>query len=158
MTSPAATDSDVLRRLQDILDRSLATASPAVRETFGQPDRQMTAAEFVAFWQAVPLVAVATVGPNGQPHIAPVHTRLEGDRIVTSVFEKATRRKDLRANARIALTAWLPDRSAAIVYGKARELPDSRRPARPGRGGGERYVVVLEIEITRIYALKGTAT
>ena len=30
----------------------------------------MTAAEFVAFWESVRLVAMATVGAAGQPHIA----------------------------------------------------------------------------------------
>ena len=157
MNAPPELAPDPLQRLQAILDRSLDTASAAVRETFGHPDRQMTAAEFVDFWQSVPLVAVATVGGKGQPHIAPVHTRLEGARLVTPVFENATRRKDLRDNPRIALTAWRADRSVAIVYGRAQERPESRREARPGRGGTQRHVVVLEIEITRIYALKGSA-
>ncbi len=155
MTESTPNDAAASQRLQTILDRSLAGASAAVRETFGHPDRQMTAAEFVAFWESVPLVAVATVGGKGQPHIAPVHTRIEGDRIVTSVFENATRRADLRHNPRIALTAWRADRSVAIVYGRAHERPDSRREARPGRGGARRHVVMLDIEITRIYALKG---
>ncbi len=149
MSAPA------LARLQAVLDRSRATASPAIRETFGNPDRQMTAAELVAFWNSVRLIAVATVGTNGQPHIAPVHARFEDDRLVMWSYENATRRVDLQRNPRIALTAWGDDRSVAIAYGRATEIPDQRRATRPGSSGTPRFIVPVRIELTRVHAMKG---
>ncbi|MGA2412193.1 MAG: hypothetical protein ABSG46_17645, partial [Candidatus Binataceae bacterium] len=50
-----------LAALQQLMDRSVATATPSVGDSVGYPDRQMTAAEFVEFWKSVRLVAMATV-------------------------------------------------------------------------------------------------
>jgi len=67
-----------LLALQALLDRSTRTATPAVADSVAYPARQMSAAEFVEFWRSVRLVAMATVGPAGRPHIAPVHAELAG--------------------------------------------------------------------------------
>jgi hypothetical protein len=69
-----------LLALQALLDRSTRTATPAVADSVAYPARQMSAAEFVEFWRSVRLVAMATVGPAGQPHVAPVHAELAGRR------------------------------------------------------------------------------
>src|SRR5262245_38906377 len=70
---PATWPAEALAELQAIIDRSRASAGPAVRDTFDRTDRHMSAAEFVAFWNEARLKAMATVGANGTPHIAPVH-------------------------------------------------------------------------------------
>src|SRR5271154_6073467 len=67
-----------LARLQVLIDRSTRTATPSVADSVAYPGRQMTAAEFVEFWREVRLVAMTTVGPGGQPHVAPVHAQLGG--------------------------------------------------------------------------------
>ena len=41
-----------------------------------------------------------------------------------------------------------------IVYGVARELPDTLRPARPAQSGKARQVVEIEVRLTRIYAMR----
>jgi hypothetical protein len=69
-----------LADLQALLDRSTGTATPAVADSVAYPARQMSAAEFVEFWRSIRLVAMATVGPARQPHIAPVHAELGGQR------------------------------------------------------------------------------
>lgn len=61
-----------LRALQRSIDRSAASAGPAAADSLADPARQMSAAEFVEFWQSVRLVAMATVGASGSPHVAPV--------------------------------------------------------------------------------------
>ena len=65
-----------LAGLQVIIDRSTKTATPSVADSVAYPARQMTAAEFVEFWSSVRLVAMATVGAKGQPHLAPVHAQI----------------------------------------------------------------------------------
>jgi hypothetical protein len=162
-----------LARLQALLDRSTATATASVADSVAYRGRQMSAAEFVEFWRSVRLVAMATVGGAGQPHIAPVHAQLGGARFrmghggdavagqncgLTTlrmvIYEDAVRRADLARNPRVAITTWREDGAAAILYGRAREVPGSLREARAGRSGKPRRVVELAIELSRIYAMR----
>jgi hypothetical protein len=149
VTSPAD-----LATLQELIDRSVATATPSVADSVAYSDRQMKAAEFVEFWGGVRLIAMATVGNGGLPHIAPVHATLEGTRLRLVIYDNTVRRADLARNPHVAFTTWRADGAAAIVYGRARELPDSLRPSRPGRSGKPRKVVAIEVALTRIYAMR----
>ncbi len=152
--SPSKQTLDELAAIQALLDRSTKTATPAVADSVAFPARQMTAAEFVEFWRGVRLVAMSTVGPAGQPHIAPVHARIEGPTLWVHIYENTIRRQDLAANPRVAFTTWRADGAVAILYGRARELPGSLRDARPGRSGRQRRVVTAEVRLTRIYAMR----
>jgi Pyridoxamine 5'-phosphate oxidase len=143
-----------LKALQELIDRSAATAGPAAADSLAYPARQMSAAEFVEFWQSVRLVAMATTGENGGPHIAPVHARLDGVQLQLVVYDNTLRRRDIAANPRVAFTTWRPDGAAAIVYGVAREIPGSLRPARAAQSGNPRQVIELEVKLTRIYAMR----
>ena len=143
-----------LLALQALLDRSTRTATPAVADSVAYPARQMSAAEFVEFWRSVRLVAMATVGPAGQPHIAPVHAELAGTMLRLRIYEDTVRRQDLATNPRVAFTTWRADGAVAILYGRAHEVPGSLRPARPGQSGRPRRVVTIEVQLTRIYALR----
>ena len=151
---PATWPPQALAGVQRVLDRSRERAGPAVRDTFNHSDRQMTAWEFVAFWNASRMKAMATVGADGAPHIAPVHAEFANGRLRSTIYENALRRRDLRDNPRVALTTWGAHGAVAIVYGRARELPDSGRETRPGATGAGRRTVALDIEVTRIYAMK----
>jgi hypothetical protein len=153
-TDPATWPAALLAPLQALLARSAASAGPAVVDTFGRAERQMTAREFVEFWNGVRMKAMATVGPHGAPHIAPVHAVFVAGRLRTTIYENALRRRDLRGNPRVALTTWGPNGAAAILYGVAREVDGSARETRPGATGRPRRTVALEIEVTRIHAMK----
>jgi hypothetical protein len=150
---PANWPREALDRLQRILDWSRGTAGQAVRDTFEHPERRMTAAEFVTFWNSSRMKAMATVGKT-RPHIAPVHAEFVNGRLRSTIYENAVRRRDLRANPNVALTTWGPGGATAIVYGRAREIPDSTRETRPGATGKPRRTVALDIEVTRIYAMR----
>lgn len=163
---------DELAKLQRLIDRSVETATPSVADSVAYRERQMSAAEFVEFWRGVRLVAMTTVGAAGQPHIAPVHARLGGTvfhigparavadenskltmlRVV--IYENAVRRADLGRNPRVAFSTWREDGAAAILYGRAREIPGSLREARAGRSGRPRKLVEFEVKLTRIYAMR----
>jgi len=150
---PPPTDAE-LAALQALLDRSTRTATPSVAESVAFPARQMTAAELVEFWRRTRLVAMATVGANGQPHLAPVHAELHGTTLTLVVYDDTVRRADLARNPRVGFTTWDGSGAVAIVYGRARELPDSRRESRPGRSGRPRHVVTIEVALTRVYAMR----
>ena len=97
---------------------------------------------------------MATVGSQAVPHIAPVHAEFAAGRLRTTIYENAVRRRDLKRNPKVALTTWGPNGAVAIVYGTAREVPDSLRETRPGATGRPRRTVALDIEVTRIYAMR----
>jgi len=143
-----------LQKLQKLIDRSGASAGPAAADSLAYPGRQMSAAEFVEFWQSVRLVAMATVGENGSPHIAPVHARLDGIRLRLVIYDNTLRRRDIAANPKVAFTTWRADGAAAIVYGVAHEVAGSLRPARAALSGKPRQVIELEVKLTRIYAMR----
>jgi hypothetical protein len=143
-----------LAALQALIDRSARTATPSVADSVAYPERQMSAAEFVEFWQSVRLVAMATVGEGGQPHIAPVHATLSGVTLRMVIYSNTVRRADLARNPRVSFTTWRADGAAAIVYGRAREVEGSLRPARPGRSGKPRQVVEIVVKLSRVYAMR----
>jgi hypothetical protein len=143
-----------LSALQTIIDRSTRTATPSVADSVAFPARQMTASEFVEFWREVRLVAMATVGANGQPHIAPVHAQIAGANLRLVIYDNTVRRDDLARNLRVAFTAWDDHGAAAIIYGRAREIPGLIRDARSGQSGKPRRVVAIEVTVTRIYAMR----
>jgi hypothetical protein len=151
---PSTWPAESLAALQRVLDRSRAKAGAAVRDTFGHAERQMTAAEFVTFWNTSRLKAMATVGRRAVPHIAPVHAEFVNGRLRSTIYENAVRRGDVHANPHVALTTWGEGGAVAIVYGRAHEIPNSLRESRPGATGAARRTVALEIEVTRIYAMK----
>ena len=142
-----------LAALQALLDRSTRSASPAVADSVAYPDRQMTAAELLDFWKSARIMAMTTVGPGGQPHTAPVHSTLEGTSLSLVIYDNTVRREDLKTNPRVSFTTW-KDGAVAILYGKAREVPDSLRETRPGRSGTARNVVTIEVALTRAYAMR----
>lgn len=146
---------EVFERLQRILDRSRERAGKALRESFDRPQRRMDAREFVRFWNSCPLKAMATAGPSRRPHIAPVHAEFVQGQLRSTIYVDAVRRSDLEQNPYVALTTWNQDGAVAIVYGRAHILPDSERQTRPGASGEPRTTVALEIEVDRIYAMKG---
>ena len=142
-----------LAALDALIARSTRTATPSVADSIAYPDRQMTGAELVAFWKDARMMAMATVGPRGQPHLAPVHSELDGTTLRLVVYENTVRRADLKRNPRVAFTTW-KDGAAAILYGRAREVPGSLREARAGRSGTPRRVVTIEVALTRAYAMR----
>jgi hypothetical protein len=143
-----------LADLQAIIDRSTRTATPSVADSVAYPERQMTAAEFVEFWSSVRLVAMATVGAQGQPHLAPVHAQIAGTSLKLVIYDNTIRRADLARNPRVGFTTWNDVGAAVIVYGRAREVTGSIRDARAGQSGKPRRVIEIEVALTRIYAMR----
>ena len=142
-----------LAALQALIERSVRAASPAVADSVAYPERQMTAAELVELVRSARLIAMATVGAHGGPHVAPVHAELDGTTLRCAIYENAVRRADVARNPRVAFTTW-KDGAVAILYGRAREVAGTLRDARPGRSGALRRIVTLEVALTRVYAMR----
>lgn len=146
-------DSAAISALDALLERSGTAAGGALADSVAWAPRRMKAGELFEFWRGIRVVAMATVGPAGQPHMAPVHAELRGATLHVVVYEDALRRRDLAANPRVAFTAWNDDGAVAMLYGSATEIPGSLRPARPSQSGRERKVVEFEVRLTRVYAM-----
>jgi hypothetical protein len=144
---------DDLAALDALIARSVQTATAAVADSLAYPERQMTGAALVEFVKTARLIAMATVGAKAQPHVAPVHAELDGTTLRLVVYENTIRRADIRTNPRVAFTTW-KDGAAVILYGRAREVPDSLRDARAGRSGATRRIVTIEVALTRVYAMR----
>jgi hypothetical protein len=152
---PAQWPAEAFEAIQLVLDRSRDKAGKAVLDTFDHTERRLTARQFVELWNSCRLKAMATVGAKGKPHIAPVHAEFVSGRLRSTIFEDAVRLRDIETNPDVAFTTWGPNGASAIVYGRARVLPGSQRDSRPGARGAARRTVALEIDLTRIYAMKG---
>ncbi len=64
----------------------------------------MTEAEYKRFLAAPSRTAkVATVRPDGRPHVAPVWFELDGDTIVFNTAEDSVKGRDLRRDPRVSL-------------------------------------------------------
>ena len=123
--------------LQALLDRSTRTAAPAVADSVAYPARQMSAAEFVEFWRSVRLVAMATVGPAGQPHIAPVHAELAGTMLRLRIYEDTRPSSGPRTTPPRRLHHLAADGAVAIRLA-ARTMSRQPAPSRPGQSGRSR--------------------
>jgi hypothetical protein len=135
---------DDLDRLQRIIDRSAATAGPALRRNFGDAGWRMTAEESVAFWGGTRMAAVSTVSASGRVHAAPLEVSLIGSQFHVPTFGDSVRLADHRANARCAITAWDDAYRAVIVYGRVDSLPAGQPPA----------MVNVVVRPTRIYGIR----
>lgn len=139
--------------LDALIEASGRSAGPALADSVAWQPRRMNAEELFEFWRGIRLVAMATVGPGGQPHTAPVHAELHGASLRVLVYEDAVRRRDLASNPRVAFTAWNADGAVAMLYGRATEIEGSLRAARPAQSGRERRVVEFDVRLTRVHAM-----
>lgn len=142
-----------LESLAALLASSAVKAGPALADSVGWAPRRMSAGELFEFWRGIRMVAMCTVGPSGQPHVAVVHGELRGKTLHVLVYEDAVRRRDLASNVRVAFVAWNEHGAVAMLYGRAREVDGSLRDARPSQTGRARRVVEFEVSLTRVHAM-----
>lgn len=137
-----------IERIQGILDRSAATATPEVGRVFARDDWRLDAASFLAMWADQRWCTIASVGPQGQPHIAVIHSDFQPDgRLTMRMFTGSVRATDVTTNSRVALSKNL-DGAVATVYGRARPVEGTES----ARQGAE--TIEVEVEVSRIYAMR----
>jgi hypothetical protein len=150
MTQPSqpAPSPELIERIQGILDRSAATATPEVGRVFARDGWRLSAADFLEMWRSQRVCTVASVGAKGQPHIAVVHADFQPDgRLTMRMYTGSVRAKDIAKNSRVALSKHL-DGAVAMVYGRARPVPGTEAV----RMAAE--TVEVEIAVSRVYAMR----
>ncbi|MBI3783133.1 MAG: pyridoxamine 5'-phosphate oxidase family protein [Deltaproteobacteria bacterium] len=152
---PSTWPDEAFAAIQRCLDDSLARAGQAIRDTFDQSTRRPSARQFVELWRSCRLKAMATTGAGGTPHIAPVHAEFVNGHLRSTIYDNAVRLLDIQRNPEVAFTTWGVNGATAIVYGRARILPDTLKDTRPGATGRTRKTLTLEIDLKRIYAMNG---
>jgi PPOX class probable F420-dependent enzyme len=75
------------------------TLSPAARAIF---DKQV-------------LAHVASLGPDGAPHVTPVWVELDGDLVVINTALGRAKARNLAADARVAISLTDPDDSYSVI-------------------------------------------
>lgn len=139
---------ELIERIQHLLDHSAGTATPEVGRVFSRADWRLPARDFLAMWRTQRICTVASVGAQGQPHIAVVHADFQADgRLTMRMFTGAVRAKDIAMNDRVALSKHL-DGAVAMLYGRARPVPGTEAVRQAAE------TIEVEITPTRLYAMK----
>ena len=107
-----------VRRLQELLDRTLARANPHMLRIV-KPERRLTAHQVVTYLQGIKHVAFATVNERGQPRVAPLDGVFVRGRFTVSTGGQASRLAHLRANNACSAVHMDGDRVGIAVNGHA---------------------------------------
>jgi uncharacterized pyridoxamine 5'-phosphate oxidase family protein len=114
------TDDDV-RRLQELLDRTLTRANPHLTSIVS-PERRLSARQVVNYLHGTKHVAFATVNERGEPRVAPLDGVFVRGCFTVSTGGQAARLRHLRANPACSAVHMDGDRVGIVVHGGARIL------------------------------------
>ncbi|GAA4159524.1 hypothetical protein GCM10022286_14080 [Gryllotalpicola daejeonensis] len=134
---------DEVAALQTLLDRSIASAGPHLREIFTD-DVLMSASEVIERMPGMQLLTVATVSRDGRPIAGAVDGYLLHGELWFSSGAKAVRTAQLRRNPAVSAT-WLPDETTQlIVHGEVEIMPFGDARAAPMRQAMIDHYVPIE--------------
>lgn len=105
--------------LQALMDRSAIAAGPHLRRTFELPDHALSAAALIRYWGSGQAIALATVGADGTPRVAPVDALLRGTDLLVPTAIDAARVRHVRTRPRVGFTHWVSNSIAVIGHGAA---------------------------------------
>lgn len=152
---PKPFDPAFVDRIQQVLDKSVQTATPVVGNTFGRDDWRFDAKTFLDAWNNVRMCTVGSASAKGNPHLAAIHANFQPDgRLTMRMFTKSVREKDFGENPRVALQKFTEQGGVMTVYGKPKVVPGTEMA---GRSPEQPPTVEVEIDITRIYAMQPQA-
>ncbi|MGH3109912.1 MAG: pyridoxamine 5'-phosphate oxidase family protein [Gaiellaceae bacterium] len=109
---------DELRRLQQLLDRTLERANPHLTSIV-TPERRLTAEQVVAYLQGTKHVAFATVNEQGEPRVAPLDGVFVRGRFTVGTGARAARLRHLRANPACSAVHMDGDVVGIAAHGRA---------------------------------------
>jgi nitroimidazol reductase NimA-like FMN-containing flavoprotein (pyridoxamine 5'-phosphate oxidase superfamily) len=107
-----------LARLQDLLDRSDATAGRHLRSVI-TPERRLTAAQLAARLQGMRLLALATVTADGRPLVGPVDGILYRGAFHFGSAADSVRIRHIRSRPPVSATHLPGEELAVTVHGRA---------------------------------------
>jgi len=114
---------DDVRRLQQLLDRTLERANPHLTSIV-KPERRLTAKQVVRYLQGIKHVAFATVNTKGEPRVAPLDGVFVRSRFTVSTGGRAARLRHLRANPACSAVHMDGDVVGIAVHGRATILEE----------------------------------
>jgi len=129
------TDED-LRGLQDLLDRSAASAGRHLREVI-TPERRLSAADLCARLTGMRLLAVATVTSDGRPLTGPVDGVFYRGAFYFGSSPDSVRIRHIRSRPQVSATHVPGEELSVTVHGKAVLLD-----MRAGQNAGLRRVLL----------------
>jgi len=106
-----------LASLQELLDRSFASAGPHLRAIV-RPERRLSARQVVAYLQGVKHLAVGTVTASGEPRVAPVDGVFWHGFWHFSTAQSSVRAKHLAARPVVSAAHVVGDDVAVWTYGR----------------------------------------
>lgn len=118
---------DDLRRMQELMDRTLARANPHMASIVTE-GRRLSARQVVRALDGIRHVALATVNAAGAPRVSPLDTLFVRGRFTLSTGGGAARLANLRRNPACSAVHMVGDSIAVTVNGEVewigRDHPD----------------------------------
>lgn len=122
LSDPVHETPDDLRALQEVLDRSFATAGPHLKAIW-RDDRRVTAAQLVDELPGVQILDLATVNPQGEPRVAPVDGLFFRGQLWFGSSPESFRVRHLRARPACSAAHTRGESFALVAHGHAEEQP-----------------------------------
>ena len=122
--------------LAALLSASMAGAGPFVRTSFRWPEHALTLDRFLATFDGMRTVALATATAAGAPRVAPIGCTLVGGLFYIPTTRTAARYRMVVRWPDVSLTYFEGITLAVIVHGMARAV-------HPGEAGFERVEAVM---------------
>jgi hypothetical protein len=107
-----------LDRLQDLLDASMASAGPHLRDIIGE-ERRLSASALAEWLQGLCLLVLATATADGRPLTAPVDGYFLHGQFWFSLGADAVRARHLAVRPHVSVTYLPADDLAVTVHGTA---------------------------------------
>jgi len=120
------TTADV-RRLQELLDRSMSEPGAHMRSIF-KPEHRLTAAQVCGYLLGVFQVAAATATAKGEPLAAPIDAAFYHGKFYLSTDARSVRARHLARRPSVSLTYFEGADPVVIVHGKAAFVRNGQRP------------------------------
>jgi len=108
-----------LSALQDLLDRSIASAGAFLHNSFEMPAHSLSARQLVAYLTGLRTVALATVTARGEPRVAPTGAFFYRGRFAIPTVRSAARARHVAARPAVSLTLYDGNDLAIIAHGQA---------------------------------------
>jgi hypothetical protein len=116
-----------MRRLEELLARSIEQAGPFLRRSFQMPEHSLSARQLVHHLQGVPTVAFATVTARGEPRVAPIGALFVRGRFHIPTVESAARTRHVLQQPAVSLSYQEGTDVGIIVHGTATVIGEGHR-------------------------------
>jgi uncharacterized pyridoxamine 5'-phosphate oxidase family protein len=113
---------DDLAALQDLIDRSYASAGPHLRRIH-TPERRLTAEQVAERLTGMCLLALATVTADGRPVVGPVDGIFYRGALHFGSAPDSVRFRHIRRRPQVSATHLPGEELAVTVHGRATEVP-----------------------------------